>query len=43
MSIRTGSGSLNLKNPSKARLRKLGAKGRSSQREYKQYGDRVPF
>ena len=37
MSLRTGSNSLSLNNPSRARLRQIGQMGRQSQRENRAY------
>jgi hypothetical protein len=42
-SVRSGKGSLSLKNPSKARLRKIGERGRETARGNKHYGKEIPF
>ena len=38
MSLRSGSGSLSLSNPTKATLRKIGERGRQTQRQRRNFG-----
>ena len=38
MGLRTGAGALNLVNPTKAKLRKIGERGRQTQRQRRNFG-----